>query len=87
MAENKERLLTPEEMYQAAYKRNIAIGEMWLKTYPQPTYSADYPYTFDFDPTSKYQLLRLTRDGGIIFIRVHDGAKAIFTKYSHITFY
>lgn len=82
----EERILTPEEMYQAAYKRNIAIGEMWLKAQPKPKYEKAKEYVFDFDPRATYIWGGPMSNGGDLFIRLSDRSPAYFTKYSHITF-
>jgi hypothetical protein len=62
------------------------IGEMWLKKDPQPTYSLDTPYTFDFDKTAIYFFSHYNEKSYAVFTRYSDHAIAIFTKYSHITF-
>lgn len=80
----EERLLTPEEMYQAAYKRNIAIGEMWLKAQPKPLYLKGKEYKFDFDPLATYTYGGPMSGGKDLFIRLSDRAPAYFTRYSHI---
>lgn len=82
----EDRILTPEECYQVAYNRNIAIGEAWLKRYPKPEYKTNTTYIFDFDKGASYIWKEGDAKGNDVFIRNSDNSIAIFSKYSHINF-
>lgn len=76
----EERMLTPEEMYQAAYDRIISIGEAVIKAFPRTVCKIGKKYMWEWDCLSTYTYMGT--DGFYHLFERNDGKMARATKYS-----
>ena len=84
MAEQKEKILTPEEYYQQAYDRITSIGKAIKAAMSKEVYEVDANYQFQFDKTAVYRYIGVNAEQRHSFKRQSDSGKAILGKYNTI---
>ncbi len=72
--------LTPE----AAYKRITEFADKLSLSYPTPVFSTEGFYKFSWDKNSVYSYNGQGINKNHVFIRMHDKAIIIFSKYAFL---